>query len=392
MISLSRNTFFTILALTAAALILKFGLADHFLTESSPLFAQIVTIIVIFVVGVGYVFRGTTHIIEETTDVLKDRTGLAGGLLQSFGTAFPDMIIGVVAALLSLQFRGVDEARAINLAILAAAATFGSNIYNIVHATWCIWRQNLANALNKSVLMLPDVPSFGTLTPIASHRVKPTVPEMDAAIRVLSALTFLTGFAAIAMVLFGKVDGNTVYPGDLYQLVPAVGFVLFALGVAILYLFRKDQRVELSTEEMEEEEAQLYGHQPTWRIWFDLVISGVAILFAAEAMVRAMESLSYLAHIPFVVTGVLAGIIGCLGEMIIVHNFSVNPKGRIGDAVVGVAMDNIVTTLGAALVAIMGGIFLGGDSLILIFIVILASNTFLIDQVSRLKNSLYHRA
>lgn len=63
-------------------------------------------------------------------------------------------------------------------------------------------------------------------------------------------------------------------------------------------------------------------------------------------------------HIPFVITGVMAGIIGCLGEMMVVHNFSVNPKGRIGDAVTGVAMDNIMTTLGASIVAIMGGIFL----------------------------------
>jgi hypothetical protein len=97
---------------------------------------------------------------------------------------------------------------------------------------------------------------------------------------------------------------------------------------------------------------------------------------------------SHLAHVPFVITGILAGIIGCFGEMIIVHNFSVHPRGRIGDAIVGVAMDNIVTTLGASLVAIIGGIFLGGDSLILIFIIILAANTLLIEQITRFKNSL----
>ena len=101
-----------------------------------------------------------------------------------------------------------------------------------------------------------------------------------------------------------------------------------------------------------------------------------------------MEVFSDLTHLPFVLTGILAGIIGCFGEMLVVHNFSVNPKGRIGDAIVGVAMDNIVTTLGASIVAVMGGIFLGGNSLIIIFMVILAGNTVLIQQISRLKNSL----
>lgn len=57
-------------------------------------------------------------------------------------------------------------------------------------------------------------------------------------------------------------------------------------------------------------------------------------------------------------------------------------------AVVGVAMDNIVTTLGAAIVAMIGGIFLGSNALILIFVIILAANTLLIEQISRLKNNL----
>jgi hypothetical protein len=69
-------------------------------------------------------------------------------------------------------------------------------------------------------------------------------------------------------------------------------------------------------------------------------------------------------------------------------NFSINPKGRIGDDVVGVAIDNIVTTMGDAIVAVMGGIFLGGNSLIVIFMIILAGNTILIQQISRLKNGI----
>jgi hypothetical protein len=136
------------------------------------------------------------------------------------------------------------------------------------------------------------------------------------------------------------------------------------------------------------EEETYYHQQSSWRIWVDLILSGAAILFAAESMVRAMEVFAHLTHMPFVVTGILAGLIGCFGEMMVVHNFSVNPKGRIGDAIVGVAMDNIVTTLGAAIVAVMGGIFLGGNSLILIFIITLAGNALLIEQISLFKNSL----
>ena len=51
-------------------------------------------------------------------------------------------------------------------------------------------------------------------------------------------------------------------------------------------------------------------------------------------------------------------------------------------------MDNIVTTMGASIVAMMGGIFLGGNALILIFVVILSLNTLLISQISKLKNFL----
>jgi hypothetical protein len=157
--------------------------------------------------------------------------------------------------------------------------------------------------------------------------------------------------------------------------------------VGTLYYYRKSERPESLNEEIIEEE-KYYAKQKTIRIWIDLILAGVAILFAAESMVRAMEVFAHLTHLSFVLTGILAGIIGCFGEMLVVHNFSVNPKGRIGDAIVGVAMDNIVTTLGASIVAIMGGIFLGGNSLIIIFMIILAGNTLLIQQISRLKNAI----
>lgn len=211
---------------------------------------------------------------------------------------------------------------------------------------------------------------------------------MDDAIRVLTALTLLTAFVAVSMVLFGQVTGvEDKIAGDLYQLILPVGIVLFILCAGVLYYFRHSHHPPSPVAEIVAEE-RYYDKQTSWRIWLDLALSGLAILFTAESMVKTMEVFSHLTHIPFVITGIMAGLIGCFGEIIVVHNFSVNPKGRIGDAVVGVAMDNIVTTLGAAIVAIMGGIFLGSNSLILIFIIILTANTLLIEQISKLKNSL----
>lgn len=384
----TKNQFFRILIYVAVALGLHFLIVDRILEGADAWWLQAIAIVLIFGIGIGYVFRGTAKVIEETTDVLKDRTKLAGGFLQAFGTAFPDMVIGVVAAFASLQVRNTDYARAINLAIIAASTTFGSNIYNISHAVWCVYRQNLANLKRKTVPMFPFFKAGGSLKPLEEHTIKPSVGEMDGAIRILTALTILTAFAAISMVLFGQVkSGNGKIAGDLYQLILPAGIALFIFCVGILYYFRKSHHPESPTEEIIEKE-RYYGQQGSWRIWLDLILSGAAILFTAESMIKAMESFSHLTHTPFVITGVIAGLIGCFGEMIVIHSFSVNPKGRIGDAIVGVAMDNIVTTLGASIVAIMGGIFLGGNSLILIFIIILTVNTLLIEQISKLKNSL----
>ncbi len=382
-----KNHFLKILVYIVVALVLRYAVIPYAL-DAQAAWLQTLAILVIFGFGIGLVFIGTADVIEETTDVLKDRTGLAGGFLQSLGTAFPDMIIGIVAALGSLLVSGTDHIRAINLAIIAASATFGSNIYNILYSVWCVHRQNVADERRHSVFMVPYVPSLGKLKPLKDHRIKPTIKEMDGAIRVLMSLTLLTAFVASSMVVFGRVnEASNPLSGDLYQLIRPVGVILFLLCVGILYYFRKSNRAESPLEEVEVEE-RYYSRQSTARIWFDLLLSGVAILFAAESMVKAMEVFSQLTHIPFVVTGIAAGIIGCLGEMIVIHNFSVHPKGRIGDAIVGVAMDNIVTTLGASVVAIMGGIFLGGNSLILIFVVILTANTLLIEQISKLKNKL----
>ncbi|MEK7102941.1 MAG: hypothetical protein AAB870_01180, partial [Patescibacteria group bacterium] len=247
---------------------------------------------------------------------------------------------------------------------------------------------NLANTLQKAILMFPPLKAGGTVLPLSQHRRLPSLKEMDSAINVLTALTLLTAFVAVSMVLFGKTNTTALgIPGDLYQLTLPLGIILFILCIGTLFFFRKSHRPETPIAEIAEEE-RYYASRKTARIWLDLVLAGVAILLTAESMVKCMELFSHLTHLPFVLTGILAGLIGCFGEMLVVHNFSINPKGRIGDAIVGVSMDNIVTTLGAAIVAIMGGIFLGSNALILIFVIILAANTILIGQISTLKNSL----
>jgi Ca2+/Na+ antiporter len=374
-----------IITFLIGAVVIKYFLANQILDHDYDNWLKIITVILIFYIGIAVVFKRTTNIIEETTDALKERTGLAGGFLQSFGTAFPDMVLGVVAALMSLSLRDSDYARAINLAIIAAATTFGSNIYNIYHAAWCIWRQNIADKLGRVVKMFPGFGFGGSLKPLQDHPEKPHPRELDRAVLLMVTLTFLTTVAALSMVIFGRVKFNPVgIEGDLYQLKQSLGIFLFILCVIILFLFRKGEKLTRS----EAKELSRYHHLSNWRIWLDLALAGIGILFAAESMVTAMEAFSDITGMPFVITGIAAGIIGCLGEMIVVHNFTVNPHGRIGDAVVGVAMDNIVTTLGASIVAIMGGVFLGGNSLIIIFIVIMSANTFLIYQLYQLRNTL----
>lgn len=362
-----------------------------FLAPSQPLYLQILGIVVILLLGTIFVLTRSAEIIEATTEVLSEKTKLAGGLLQSLGTAFPDMILGVSAAFISMQLRETNYDRAINFAIIAAATTFGSNIYNIGHAAWCVWRQNLANQNRKKTLMFPPLKSGGVLTPIQDHPKKPALKEFDTSISLLVILSFLTAVVAISMVIFGRIPTppNSI-SGDLYQLSAPLGAIILLLSIITLLRFRKTERVGTDTEVINTEE-NYYRHHHIFLVWISLLVAGISILFAAESMVKSIEVLSELTHTPFVIAGILTGIVGCLGEMLVVHNFSVNPNGRIGDAIVGVAMDNIVTITGACFVAIMGGIFLGGSSLIIIFVLILSLNTVLIGQIAKLKNYFLHK-
>ena len=153
-----------------------------------------------------------------------------------------------------------------------------------------------------------------------------------------------------------------------------------------MYYFRKskrpDHRQDIKTDH------NFFQYQNMITIFIYLLIAAMAILFIAESMIISVETLAQITGIPFVVVGVLTGLIGCLGEIAVIHNFTTHPDGRIGDAIVGVSMDNVVTTMGASIVAMLGGIFLGSNALILIFVIILTVNTILMHQITKLKSAL----
>jgi len=365
------------IALLAGSAFLKYYLSKSPLASESKLLAM-VSALAIVVFG-GLIIYQIAKYIEDITTVLKAKTGLAGGLLQAVGTAFPDMALGITAAVISLSYVGNNELLAVQYAIVAASTTFGSNFYNIAHASWCIYRQNQANQKDRKIKMFPFI-GGGIVSPLRAHHIKPKVIEINTAISVLVALTLLTTAVVIGMVFFGSVVPPAGISGDLYQLKWYVGIIMVALVLMVLFIFRKD------TGSHQDDDTNDFTKANNLVLWLVLIVSGIIILFTAEAMIEAVIRFSELTHLPTVVSGLIAGLIGCLGEMMVIHNFTVNPKGKIGDAVVGVAMDNIMTLLGASIVAIIGGIFLGGSALLVIFTVILCLNTVLIWQVSKLKD------
>src|SRR3989344_5713098 len=218
MVSIFKNRLVRIALLLIAALFLRFYLPG-FLEEGHAVWLRIVDVILI--IGIGtFVLKEIAKIIEETTGVLSDRTKIASGLLQSLGTAFPDMVLGIVAALISLSLIKEDYGLAINFAIIAAATTFGSNIYNIVHAILCVFRQNVANKRGIPVAMLPGIKKMGLVIPMQNHKTKPSLKEIDTSVDILNILTILTALVALSMVIFGKVGSPiSSISGDLYQLI-----------------------------------------------------------------------------------------------------------------------------------------------------------------------------
>lgn len=374
------SIFTTLSLMLISASLLKYGFAN-LLNDDYPTSVRILTALFILIFGAIYPLTKSAEVIEGATDVLSKKTGLAAGLLQSLGTAFPDMILGVTAAIISLSYVIDDPSRAISFAMIAAATTFGSNIYNIGHSIWCIYRQNLADRLNSPVLMFPGIIKGGQLIPLKKHKRLPTIKEINVGVNLLTILTLLTSGIALLMVAFGQVGPN------LYQLIRPAGILLLLITVYVLFKFRTSNNTHPETLLAETNTPLVKLSLPL--VWVSLLIAGVTIAFSAETMIKALEIISVITGIPYVISGTLAGLIGCLGEMIVIHNYSIHQNGRLGDAVIGVAMDNIVTIMGASIVAIMGGIFLGGTSLIVLFILILTLNTLLIKELSILKSTIH---
>ena len=120
---MTKSPAFQLFTFVVGALFLRFIL-EQFIDEKYSFFIRIGAVIFILAFGTFFVLKRNTKIIEETTGVLSHRTKLAGGMLQSLGTAFPDMVLGVTAALISLRVASTDYSLAINYAIFAAATSF----------------------------------------------------------------------------------------------------------------------------------------------------------------------------------------------------------------------------------------------------------------------------
>ena len=224
------------------SLIIKFALiiggsfllrfVDFGLIESENRSLSTVAMLAALLLGTYIIFL-ISEIIEETTAVLRTRTGLAGGLIQAVGTAFPDMIVGVTAALMSIQAMNSNYPLAVSYAIIAASATFGSNIYNMGFAAYCIFRQNVANRSHQKTTFFPFI-GKPRLIPMDDHQNRPNLIEVNTSIRVIGSLTVLTAMVAIMMVLFGGSPAPVGFHGELYSLKPVIGVVVLLAAVAIL--------------------------------------------------------------------------------------------------------------------------------------------------------------
>jgi len=338
-----------------------------------------------FLVGMVCILK-TAPSIGLAAQALKGRTRLAPGLLQAVGTAVPDMVIGVLAAILSLKVLQSDPAKSIHLAMIAGSTTLASNIYNIAYAAWCLWRQNTADRLGRHVLMIPGWKNTGVLTPMSVKHRKPSKAEIDAGISLLTALSVVTALCALSLVIAGKNTGASVELSvDIYRLGRWPAVIILVLCAYLLFAFRKAHGPSLSQTDSERVKIA------NWKVWLSLLAGGCVLVFSAQAVIAAILESATRASIPVTVAGSVAALIGCLGEMAVIHDFSVHPHGNVMDAVTGVAMDNFVTLIGACSIALLGGIYLGGAEAILIFVCILMANTLLIFQTSRLGNIHTHR-
>ena len=70
----------------------------NWLEASDSVIVQLGLAVAILAAGAFLVLKKAADVIEETTEVLSERTQIASGVLQSLGTAFPDMACGWCSA------------------------------------------------------------------------------------------------------------------------------------------------------------------------------------------------------------------------------------------------------------------------------------------------------
>lgn len=352
------------------------------MSSSNPLIV-FVSMFSAFLLGI-YLLRETSKIIQNATAVLKDRTNIMGKLLQPSGAAFSNIIIGVVAAILSWMLTTSDPVKSVNLSILATTTIFGSFAYIIFFAVWCIYRQNVANRKGKIISVVPLTGIAGLIKPIKLHKTNPKMEDFDNIMQIIGYFSFIVSLVTLGIIGFGKIIRISLTTGFyeiLLQLSKPFGIVilLVCLGIILKYNKNKPKKEIYDVD-------NIYGTLPTSRMLMDLSISIVIITFAAEAIVRSISLFAQLTHTSYLIMGLITAFIACIGEISKIHNHTINPSGKIPESLVNIFINNIVAIMVVSFVTVLGGLFRGNITSLIIFMLILLANTLLTQQVHNLKN------
>ncbi len=363
-------------------LVTTVALLSFFLTQYKHFIWIYIALMLQLFVGI-YCIVKTSKIIGAVSQSLKYQTGIAAGVLQAIGTALPDMAIGILAAILSVSEVSGDYYRSVQYGIVAGSTTLGSNIYNILFASWCVWRQDKSNRLKREVLMFPPIKKWGKLTPLSQQELRPSLKEISSSLTLLLILSAITAFVAISVVFSGTIENSSeLFQQDIYKFNKGMALFILMACLFFIYEFRKAQLRGNGKDKIDQEGTG----SSMFRNWFSLLVATVILFVSAYMVIEAITRISELTNIPIEVLGMATALVGCLGEMIVIYDFSVHQSGTIIDAITGVTMDNFLTIIGTCFIALIGGIYLGSSAAIIIFIFIMLANTVLIVQTAKLRD------
>ncbi len=364
------------------ALVITVAVLTHFLTQYKHLVWISIAFVLQLLAGI-YCIVKTAKTIGAVSQSLKYQTGIAAGVLQAIGTALPDMAIGILAAILSVREASGDYYRSIQYGMVAGSTTLGSNIYNILFASWCVWRQDKSDRVKREVLMFPLIKKWGRLTPLSQQELKPTLREISSSLTLLLILSAITALVAISVVFSGIIESSPeLFQQDIYKFDKGMALFILMACLFLIYEFRKAQS---SSNVKEKTNLEDTGNSVI-RNWFFLLVATFILFISAYMVIEAITRISELTNIPIEVLGMATALVGCLGEMTVIYDFSIHQSGTIIDAITGVTMDNFFTIVGTCLIALIGGIYLGSSTAIIIFICIMLANTVLIVQTAKLKD------